>query len=76
MEDLPDEPPDEPIQEDSPDDPPDEPIRVLVRVRPARPQDALSADGCPLGIRNGDTVTLTRKDRAVSVRFDAVLDGR
>lgn len=57
-------------------DPPDEPIRVLVRVRPALPQDTDSAGECPLRIRNGDTVTLTRKDRAVSVRFDAVLDGR
>jgi hypothetical protein len=55
---------------------PDEPIRVLVRVRPALPQDGASAESSPLFIRNGDTVTLTRKDRAVSVRFDAVLDGR
>jgi len=66
---------DTPAASDPTDGAVDEPIRVLVRVRPPLPHDG-SAGACPLQVLNGDTVTLTRRDKAVSVRFDAVLEGR
>jgi hypothetical protein len=53
----------------------DEPIRVLVRVRPPLPIDGPGTQA-PMQIIDGDTVRMSRKERAVTVRFDAALDGR